>query len=95
MNEKERVNTFVAVQRIQDVLKVNTQTAVAQRLGVSQSSVSCAVKSGTFPDSWKITLIMKYGVNPDWVITGRGNKYFVPPKKVFNEQGENEWTKEL
>lgn len=95
MNEKERVNTFVAVQRIQDVLKVSTQTAVAKKLGVSQSCVSCAIKSGTFPDSWKLVLIMKYGVNPEWVLTGRGNKYFMPSKKVFNERGENEWTKGL
>lgn len=49
-----------------------TQVALADFLGIKQSSVADAKKRGSIPSDWLITLWRKKGVNPDWILTGQG-----------------------
>ena len=55
-----------------------TQVALADFLGIKQSSVADAKKRGSIPSDWLITLWRKKGVNPDWILTGQGARGLQP-----------------
>ena len=47
-----------------------SQLVMAERIGVSQASVSQAFRKNSIPDTWLISILRKYKVNPDWIING-------------------------
>ncbi|ABB40149.1 hypothetical protein Dde_3355 [Oleidesulfovibrio alaskensis G20] len=67
-----------AFERIMAELGIVTQTQLSKELGINQASVSIAKRSGDIPPRWLLTLLRKYHLNPDWVMTGLGPKFSVP-----------------
>ena len=64
--------------RIKESTGLRTQTEIANALGISQSSVSDALRRGETPATWLVTLLEKYSLNPFWIKTGRGFQYMAP-----------------
>ena len=47
-------------------------------LGINQSAISDAKRRGTIPAEWLLTLLRGKGINPDWVLTGKGARRLRP-----------------
>ncbi len=58
------------LQRMYEGTHTKTQQQLAKVLGVQQSSVSDAQKRLSIPDSWLITLLLKFNLNPKWILDG-------------------------
>lgn len=67
-----------AMNRISEATGARTQEALAELLGIRQSSISDAKRRGAIPDSWLMTLLRRYHLNPIWLLTGTGAKYLAP-----------------
>lgn len=59
-------------QRIQAVTQTHTQQELAELLGIRQSSIADAKRRGSIPSDWVLTLFVKLGINPDWLLQGTG-----------------------
>lgn len=70
-----------AYARILSIASCRTQVELAEVLGIRQSSVSDAKKRGTVPAEWMLTLLQRFGVNPNWVLTGKGTQFLEPTEK--------------
>jgi hypothetical protein len=68
-----------AYERIQLVTGAATQVALAAVLGVKQPSIWDAQKRESIPASWLVVLVEKYGISPDWIKTGQGQKRLARP----------------
>lgn len=67
-----------AMERIKAVTNTSTQAALAEKLGIRQSSISDAKRRGSIPDRWLVVLVTGYSINPIWIWRGTGGKYLVP-----------------
>jgi hypothetical protein len=74
---REQIDIGPILKRIGPFVGGTTQIAVAEGLGVRQSSISDAKRRGCIPDSWLVTLLRRFGLNPDWVMTGTGPQFLV------------------
>ena len=64
--------------RICEVLGTDRQEDIAERLGVTQSTVSQTLKKRKrIPSSWLVALVRRYMANPEWILYGGDN-----PKKL-------------
>ena len=66
------------LQRVFAAAKCRTQLALADFLGIKQSSVSDAKRRKSIPPDWLVKLFEKRRINPDWIYTGTGGQ-FLPP----------------
>lgn len=86
------INFEEAYQRVFEVFGVRTQTELAEKLEIRQSSISDAKKRKSIPDGWLIKAIVEEGVHPRWIMTGQGGKYAVASdqseKVVYNSELE-------
>lgn len=64
--------------RIAEATGARTQVQLAQVLGIQQSRISDAKRRGALPDSWLITLLGRFNLNPFWIRTGEGFQYMAP-----------------
>ena len=64
-----------AYQRVLEAAGVGSQLALANVLGVKQSSVWDAVRRKRIPASWLVTLVELYGISPRWIKTGMGEQF--------------------
>ena len=71
-------NTFYA--RVSQALDIKSQLELASKLGLNRSAISQAKKKKEVPDRWVLNLYRLYGLNPDWVETGKGQCH-KPPRK--------------
>lgn len=55
-----------------------TQEELAAFLRIRQASVAHAKRRSVIPATWLLKLLRKTGVNPDWVLSGHGPKFFLP-----------------
>lgn len=62
-------------QRVQGATGISNQNELADVLGVNRSAVTQARKKGRVPDRWMLGLFRRYGLNPDWLVTGQGNPF--------------------
>ena len=60
------------MERIQAVTGCGTQRELGRFLGINQSAISDAKRRGTIPAEWLLTLLRGKGINPDWILTGKG-----------------------
>ena len=67
-----------AYARLLHVFGVETQTQLAECIGVRQSSISDAKRRGCLPDGWILSAVMRKAVNPFWVLHGQGCQYLKP-----------------
>jgi phage repressor protein C with HTH and peptisase S24 domain len=63
-------------QRVSQVLGIASQQELAGILGVNRSAVTQAKQRDTVPDKWLHILSRTYGLQPEWLTTGRGPAKF-------------------
>ena len=66
----------IFIRRAFEALKISSQNRLAILLGINRAGITQAKNKGTVPDKWILDLYRKYGVNPDWIETGKG-KIFI------------------
>lgn len=67
-----------AFERITAATGARTQVQLAELLEIRQSSISDAKRRQSIPDAWLVALLKKFNLNPDWILTGQGERYLVP-----------------
>jgi phage repressor protein C with HTH and peptisase S24 domain len=65
------------IRRAFEALKISSQNKLAILLGINRAGITQAKNKGTVPDKWILDLYRKYGINPDWIETGKGNMFIV------------------
>lgn len=70
MGRKKSFDAFL--KRISQATGIDSQTTLAEALGVNRSAISQARKKNAVPAKWLLTLFRSYGLNPDWVEAGTG-----------------------
>ena len=66
------------LQRVFAAAKCRTQLALAEFLGIKQSSVSDAKHRKNIPPEWLVRLFEKRRINPEWIYTGTGGQFLQP-----------------
>jgi predicted transcriptional regulator len=64
-----------AMARVRQVCGVRTQVQLAEFLGVRQSSISDGNRRRSIPDGWLLTMLRRTGVDPDWILTGKNERW--------------------
>lgn len=67
-----------AMERIRAVTGCGTQRELGRFLGINQSAISDAKRRGLSPAEWLLTLLRGKGINPDWILTGKGARRLAP-----------------
>jgi len=62
-------------QRISEATGISSQTKLASILGVNRSAITQAKKNDSIPDRWILHLSRIFGLNPDWIEKGIGEKF--------------------
>jgi phage repressor protein C with HTH and peptisase S24 domain len=65
----------IFIQRSFEALQISSQNKLAILLGINRAGITQAKKKGTVPAKWILKLYRKYGINPDWIETGRGKMF--------------------
>lgn len=68
-----------ALGRIKAATGCETQSCIAKALGVTQVAVSRMMKRRTISDRILLTLVVKYAINPDWILYGGDHLQFLRP----------------
>ena len=63
------------IKRVYDAAGIESQTDLAGILNVNRSAVTQARKKGAIPERWLLRLYRAYGINPEWLETGRGRTF--------------------
>jgi phage repressor protein C with HTH and peptisase S24 domain len=63
------------IRRAFEALQISSQNKLAIFLGINRAGITQAKKKGTVPEKWILALYRKYGINPDWIETGRGKMF--------------------
>ncbi|XPV75548.1 MAG: helix-turn-helix domain-containing protein [Desulfovibrio sp.] len=71
----------VVLDRILAITATRTQVALAQALGVRQSSISDSKRRKSIPANWLLTLLTQFNTNPKWIETGEGAQTLVSGEK--------------
>ncbi len=66
---------FSALERIFQAAGCRTQQQLAEFLDIRQSAITDAKRRGAIPADWLLKLLRIQGVNPDWILTGKGVHY--------------------
>jgi hypothetical protein len=84
----------LAYQRVLQATGAKSQTALAERLGITQSSVWDATRRAEgIPASWLVALVEKYGTSPTWIKYGEGPERLsrsleeIPLEDLLSEAG--------
>lgn len=78
----------IEYERIIQALGLRTQMALADELDIRQSSISDALSrddAAGLPAGWKLKLLEKHALSPDWIRSGEGCMYMAPV------DGKPEW----
>jgi len=65
----------IFIRRAFEALKISSQNRLAILLGINRAGITQAKNKGTVPDKWILDLYRKYGINPDWIETGKGKMF--------------------
>ncbi|MBW1888226.1 MAG: helix-turn-helix domain-containing protein [Deltaproteobacteria bacterium] len=61
-------------QRISEATGISSQTKLASTLGINRSAITQAKRNDSIPDRWILRLSRIFGLNPDWIEKGIGEK---------------------
>jgi len=61
--------------RISDATGIFSQTQLASILKVNRSAITQAKKNDSIPPKWILQLSKEFGLNPEWIETGIGEKF--------------------
>lgn len=64
--------------RVFEAAECRTQAELAAILNIRQSSISDAKKRKSIPADWRVKLVEKKRINPEWILYGEGAKYLIP-----------------
>ena len=78
MDNKWVTDYSSAMERIRAVTGCETQRELGRFLGINQSAISDAKRRGTIPAEWLLTLLRAKGINPAWILTGKGARRLRP-----------------
>ena len=67
----------IFIRRAFEALKISSQNRLAIHLGINRAGITQAKKKEAVPDKWILELYRKYGINPDWIETGKGKMFIV------------------
>ena len=67
----------IFIRRVFEALEISSQNRLAILLGINRAGITQAKNKGTVPDKWILDLYRKYGINPDWIETGKGKMFIV------------------
>jgi len=62
-------------QRISGATGISSQTKLAATLGVNRSAITQAKRNNSIPHRWILQLSRNFGLNPDWIEEGIGEKF--------------------
>ncbi len=65
----------VLIKRIMGATGISCQNDLAKALGINRSGITHARNNNKIPDKWVLKLYKEFGLNPEWVATGCGNKF--------------------
>lgn len=65
----------IFIGRAFEALQISSQNKLAILLGINRAGITQAKKKGTVPEKWILELYRKYGINPDWIETGKGKMF--------------------
>ena len=63
------------LQRVFEATGITSQTELASALNINRSAITQARKKDSIPDKWILQLYRSFGLNPDWIETGSGQKF--------------------
>lgn len=63
------------LKRVFDATGMDTQTDLASALGVNRSAITQARRKDSVPAKWILALYRSFGLNPDWLETGKGRTF--------------------
>jgi phage repressor protein C with HTH and peptisase S24 domain len=63
------------LKRVFEATGITSQTELASALKINRSAITQARKKDSIPDKWILQLYRSFGLNPDWVETGMGQKF--------------------
>ncbi len=66
------------LKRVFKATGITSQTELASALNINRSAITQARKKGSIPDKWILQLYRSFGLNPDWIETGSGQKFHKP-----------------
>lgn len=66
-------------QRLCDYFGTKHQGRLAAYIGCCPSRVSQVCRNNHIPDSWLLSLLKQYGLNPEWIMHGEPNPQKLKP----------------
>ena len=73
------------LKRVFEAAGLDSQTDLARILKVNRSAVTQARKKGAIPDRWLLQLYRAYGLNPEWLETGKGHVFMGRHREALSE----------
>ena len=61
--------------RMYTITGAKTQIELAALLNIKQASIANSKKRQNVPDRWLLRLLCRLNVNPNWILTGEGQRY--------------------
>lgn len=68
--------------RVAETTGLRSQTELASALGINRSAITQAKKNDSIPEGWILRLSRMFGLNPDWIETGIGQKFLTKDGKT-------------
>jgi len=65
----------IFISRAFEALRISSQNRLAILLGINRAGITQAKNKGNVPDKWILNLYRKFGINPDWIETGKGKMF--------------------
>ncbi len=72
---KDSDNFEAQMRRVFAVTGARTQVELAALLNIRQATIANSKKRRNVPDRWLIRLLCRLNVNPNWILTGEGDRY--------------------
>ncbi len=66
------------IHRIMDATGITSQTELAAALEINRSGITHARNKNRIPDKWIVKLYRKFGFNPLWIESGKGELFLNP-----------------
>ncbi|MEE8398596.1 MAG: helix-turn-helix transcriptional regulator [Desulfobacterales bacterium] len=74
------INTFDSfLKRIFETTGITSQTELASALNINRSAITQARRKDSIPAKWVLQLYRSFGLNPDWIETGKGQPFHQEP----------------
>ena len=67
------------LKRVFEATGITSQTELASALNINRSAITQARKKDSIPDKWILQLYRSFGLDPDWVEAGIGQKFQKEP----------------